>query len=104
MKKDDEVWKTGELLFKIFIIAVVTILSLTLFYASIKYTFNYFTMSDEQICKESDSRLINGSCHIEIDKPVNEKRNHMLFGIIGFPIISILFIFYLITLIKSKFK
>jgi len=77
---------------------------LAMFYGSIKWTYNYFTMNDTQICHESNSTLINGICHTEINRPVTEQRNYMLFGIIGLPIFAILSIVYLIVLIKYKFK
>jgi len=96
--------KVGERIVKIFIITLVSILCLVLIYASIKFTHNYFTMNDEQICHESNSILINGQCHSELNKSVNEQRTIFLMGGIMFPIIAVLLILYLIILIKTKFK
>ena len=96
--------KTGEKLFKIFIITFASILCLAMFYASIKWTYNYFTMNDEQICHDSNSTLINGQCHSECNRPVKDQRNFLLTGGIAFSIIAILIIVYLIVLIKYKFK
>jgi len=96
--------KLGENLFKIFVITVISILCLVLLYASIKWTYNYFTMNDEQICKDSNAILINGQCHSECDRPVEERRNMLLLGGIAFPIIAVLLVIYLIVVLKKVFK
>lgn len=102
--KNKNLEKVGENLFKIFIIIITSILCLVMFYASIKWTYNYFTMNDEQICRDSNSTLINGQCHSECNRPINEQRNMLLIGGIAFPIFAVLLIFYLIILLKTKFK
>ena len=96
--------KTGEKLFKILMIIVVSVLCLVMLYVSINWTYNYFTMNDEQICRNSNSTLINGQCHSECNNPVNDKRTMLLMWGIAFLIFAILPIFYLTILLKTKFK
>jgi hypothetical protein len=96
--------KTAEMIVKIFAVVMISILCLVMLYASITWTYNYFTMNDEQICKNANSTLINGQCHSECNKPVNEQRTMLLIGVIAFPIFAVLLIFYLIILLKTRFK
>jgi len=96
--------KTGEKLLKIFFITVISILCLSLFYGSIKYTHNYLTKTDEQICQMSNSTLVNGQCHSECNQSVKDQRNMLLFKGIAFPIFAILLIFFLIYLLKTQFN
>jgi len=61
-------------------------------------------MSDEQICKESNSTLINGQCHFEGDTSVKDRRNMLLLGGIVFPVFAVLLVIYLIVVLKKGFK
>ena len=102
MKNKSE--KIGELLIKIFIIAILSILCLAMFYASIKFTQAYFTNTDEQICQISNSTLIRGQCHYESNSSVNDRRNILLAGGIILPVLAIVLLFYMIVLLKTKLK
>ena len=102
--KSKNLEKIAERMFKIFIITAISILFLASLYGSVKWIHNYFTMNDEQICGISDSTLINGQCHYESNTSVNDRRNMLLIGGIGFLIFAVLLIFYLIVLLKYKFK
>ena len=88
----------------IFIIAIISILCLSLFYGSIKFTYNYLTKTNEQICQLSNSTLIDGQCHSECNQSVKDQRNMLLIKGIAFPIFAILLIFGLIILLKTQFK
>ena len=102
--KSKNLEKIAERMFKIFIITAISILFLASLYGSVKWIHNYFTMNDEQICGISDSTLINGQCHYESNILVSDRRNIMLIGGIGLSIFAVLVIFYLMILLKTKFK
>ena len=102
--EESEIGPTGELLLKIFLISVMVILSLALIYGSIKWIHLSLTATDNQICKEANSTLINGQCHSECNRPVNEQRNMLLIGGILMPIFAFLFSVYLIIVLKTQFK
>jgi len=101
---ESEVGNIGELLLKIILIFVMVILSFALIYGSIKWIHLSLTGTNDQICKDSNSTLINGLCHSECNQPVNDKRNMLLIGGIAMPIFALLFSFYIILVIKTQFK
>jgi len=102
--KNGNLGKIEEKLFKIFFIAIISILCLALIYGSIKYNYNYFTNNDEQICQNSNSTLINGQCHSEFNRTVKEQRDILLTLGIAFPILAILLMFYIWIILKIKFN
>lgn len=102
--RDEDLKKPTIILLRVFIITVVIIVSLAMFYGSIKFISNYFNMSDKQICEYSNSTLVNGQCHYEDNTSVTERRNMLLFGGIMLPIFAILFIVYLIIVLKYQLK
>lgn len=103
-KGDDEIGPIGELLLKIFLISIMVIMSFAMIYGSIKWIHLSLTATDDQVCKDSNSTLINGVCHSECNQPVNDKRNMLLFGGIAMPIFAALFALYIILVLKTKFK
>ena len=82
----------------------MVIMVFAMIYGSIKWIHLSSTGTDEQICKDSNSTLINGQCHSECNQPVNNKRNMLLFGGIAMPIFAALFVFYLVLVLKTQFK
>lgn len=102
--EDKEIGKTGEKIFKIFIITVLSILFLAMVYGSITFTRDYFTKSDQQVCQIRNSTLINGICHSECNTPVSQSREIFLFGGIGLLIFALLEGIYGIVLLKTQFN
>ena len=102
--EESEMGPTGELLLKIFLISIMVILSFALIYGSIKWIHLSLTATDNQICKEANATLINGQCHSECNRPVNEQRNMLLIGGIVMPIFAALFVLYIVLVLKTQFK
>lgn len=88
-------------LFVIGMMIVVVFLCFVMIYSSFKWIYNYAAVSDEKICLDINSTLIDGQCYSEHYTPVNERRNMLLVGGIGFVLITILLVISVI-LIKSK--
>lgn len=87
-----------------FVAIVLTILIIALLYGSIKCADYYFTKSNEQICKVSNSILINNTCHSERNFPVEDNKNMLLIGAIAGIVFVILLIFYMRIILKQRFK
>ena len=103
-EEEQELGPRAERLFKIFIILVMSILSLAMFYGGVTSIIDYSTKSDKQICEAINATLVNGLCHLEIDRTISERKSILLTGAIAFPIIAILVILYLVVILKYQFK